>query len=174
MNNKAKSYIIDILSGQAIGFIFVSTMFVGELIAYHYAMAALLYFALMIVIHSLGFISDSNRSLLCRWITSIVSAFLFLQYFRRTYFAVRGLNWVFPGYGRASAGGGFAFLVALVCFSGCCLVGIIIVFSMKSEKYGQFRKYQLILILAVEAMIWIAVLILNSKFPAFDSSWFAA
>ena len=109
-----------------------------------------------------------KKTWLLKWGISVPGAFLVLLYFWAVHYSVRALNWVFPDYGRQSAGGRFADSFLLVVFSAMCLISGMISLFVKINDYDRFRRIQFIVTTVSAVATVCIVLILEKQFPSYE------
>jgi len=118
-------------------------------------------------LYSIALVSKNKKIWLLKWGASIPFSYFVLQYFWNTHYSIRALNWVFPDYGRDTAGGRFAGSALFMIFSVMCLICGIITFFIKIKNYDKFRKIQFIVTLSSAVLIVCTVLILEKQFPSY-------
>lgn len=162
----------DILYSVVFAFIlavlFVSAVFLSDIIAAKGVIPAFAYLILTAVVYGVTMISKNTKTALLKWGMSVPFSYLVLQYFWQTDFAVRALNWTYPGYGSASAGGAFAGFVQLIFLSVSCLIGGIAGAFSEKKDFARFRKVQFLISFLSAAVISIVVLLLEKQFPAYN------
>ncbi|MBR3630682.1 MAG: hypothetical protein IKN55_09495 [Oscillospiraceae bacterium] len=104
---------------------YVSAIFLTEAISYKSNVLMLLYTVLTAGVWTLVLLSEDTRTVLAKWLFSVPLCYPVLLCYWNTHYAVRALNWAFPGYGRQSAGGGFAGAMLLLLLTALCTVGLI-------------------------------------------------
>ncbi|MBQ8966226.1 hypothetical protein [Ruminococcus sp.] len=158
-----------LIAAAEISVIFVSAMFIADILSWSGGFfAALVYILLAAALYVLALISSSKKLWLLKWGVSVPLSFLVLQYFRYTDYMVRSLNWVFPNYGRQSAGGNFAGMLLLAVLSFMCLAGGLTALSMSREDKGSDIR-RLIVTSVFTAMIVYGVLVCEAQFPSYES-----
>ncbi len=117
--------------------------------------------------------SDSPKTALKKWGCSIPITLIFWFILRETNFYVRLLNTLIPGYGRPSAGAGFAFAAKFVAFT--LARGIAILFAVLAScpingKHLQRLRFavQDIILPIICVVVLIAVLYLEFTMPSWD------
>jgi len=162
---KIKSLAKDIFLTFSLALLYVSTIFTGAVISYAASPAEYLLVIVIAMLFGFCLVSEKRIRGLLRWLCSFPFAFMVFQYFWKTNYAVRALNWCFPGYGKQSAGGGFAgALMTIILSLSCAICGIIAV-SIKPEENRELAKKQLPVIAAADVIIIILVLLMESQFP---------
>ena len=67
----------------------------------------------MTILYAMILRSDKYIGAIKKWLLSLPISYLIFQYFWKTNYAVRALNWVFNDYGEQSEAGNFTGIVAL-------------------------------------------------------------
>ena len=162
-----------IILSIAVSIIYVSTIFLSHLVFIKIFPLGFVYLILAAVLYGLGMISRNNKSWILKWLLSVLFSYIVLRYFWQTDFSIRALNWVLPGYGKESAGGGFAGLVE-VCYRLilCFVSGIASIFLGKviaeRGKYEKFGKIQLIITATIALILVVITMALESRFPSVE------
>ncbi|MGM9978256.1 MAG: hypothetical protein ACI33J_05615 [Clostridium sp.] len=164
---KIKLMLKILLCSTLISVFFVSTIFLSDIISIINLMIAIIYSAIGAFMYFSMLISDKRKIILIKWIFSLPISFFYLQYFWKTHYAIRALNWIIPSYGRQSAGGSFSGFVLIIIFSVLCLVGIIASGFIKPKDYSKYEKIQLIVGTVVGITIFFAVIFLEKQFPSY-------
>ncbi|SFD02025.1 hypothetical protein [Ruminococcus albus] len=159
----------DLILGAELAVLYVSAIFLetiindtcgfGVTIIYLLGVAALYGFTLL---------SKNKIEWFLKWGVSILFSPLVLLYFWETNYAIRALNWVIPGYGRESAGGGFVRAFLLIILSVLCIVGGIYSLTVNTKYYDVLKKVQLIVSSFFTVVIIVAVLVLETEFPSYE------
>ncbi len=164
-----KQVITDIVPAAEISILFISAVFIGAVISYKFSFtAAIVYMAVIATLYGFALISRNKKTWLLKWGISVPGAFLVLLYFWTVHYSVRALNWVFPDYGRQSAGGRFADSFLLVVFSAMCLISGMISLFVKINDYDRFRRIQFIVTTVSAVATVCIVLILEKQFPSYE------
>jgi len=154
----------------------VPTLFLGQIISYKYDVLQFIYCGLMVVCYFFIILSDKLVKILIKWLTSLPVSYLLFLYFWKTDYAVRALNWIFEGYGKMSAGGGFAFLVyfAICCFlyAAAILFSVFLIYPIKISNYDRLKKIQLSVGFVIGVTVIAITLILERMFPTYSSIFF--
>jgi len=103
------------------------------------------------------------------WLVSLPLSYVALQYFWKSHYAIRALNWAFPYYGENSAGGNSAGGIRLLVFAVLCLVGIGVGMSCKSQEEERTERKRLVFGTVAAGVVIVLVLWLESKFPAYEA-----
>ncbi len=117
--------------------------------------------------------STAGQSVL-KWVFSLPVTFLIWFCSIRTHFYIRSLNWMIPGYGEQSAGGGFAssFLIllqAVFCFV-TFFTAIVCSNTVNNEKKRKFIKaIQNVICPVICVVIVLLVVFLEKSFPSYNS-----
>lgn len=156
-----------IFSSVLLSVFFVPAVYLASIISWKTDFLEFAYLVFAAVLYGVTLISKSKRGFLYKWLLSLPLSYLCFQYFWRTNYALRSLNWVFPGYGEQSAGGGFAVAVLMVSFGFFCLVSMLIALFVKIPKFELFKKIQVCLCGIFGAVTVIVVVLLEQSFPAY-------
>jgi hypothetical protein len=173
MAEKELSYVKMVVMAIFLSVFYVSTIFVSTIISYKSDILSFAYMVLIAVLYSFAFVSQSVKKALAKWAISIPFAYLVIQYFWSTNYSIRALNWVFPDYGKESAGGNFAGFVTLMLFIILCLVGIFVAMLVShtfknEETYRRFERYQLVISTISVIAIVVSVLLMERQFPSYQ------
>ena len=165
--------IIDIVLSISISILFVSSVFLSDLISIKHSPLEYVYIILVALLYGFLMVSRNIRHWGLKWVISIPISYLVLQYFWQTEFSIRALNWVLPEYGKRSAGGNFAgFTLLCIQISACFISGIAGIGVEKRltdrETYEKFEKTQVITGVIVALIIVIVVGMLERSFPSAD------
>lgn len=164
---KIKALGKDLLMSFSMALIYVSGIFLSDILSFSMALTGL-YIVFTAALYALAAVGRDSRTAFIKWAVSVPFAYLVIQYFRRTDYAIRSLNWLYPGYGRQSAGGAFAALFNMLALSVLCLPGIIAGANAKPEVHKRLQKIQPAVIISADIIITSAVLILESRFPPIE------
>lgn len=169
-----------VLCSAAMSVFFVTTLFLADIISWKNDKAALAYGIFMVVLYGVMVSGSRIAEYFIKWAISLPLSYFVINYFWKTNYAVRSLNWMFPGYGKMSAGGGFALGVMTVGFVIACLVSMGIAFflsaaslGVKTEKIAVFEKIQLCVGCLLSVFIIALTVTLERKFPSYESIFFA-
>jgi len=163
-----KEIISNLFFALTLAILYVSTIFVAPVISYGNEVLSLIYIEFIAILYGISLISRNKKIWLIRWGLSIPFSYLVIQYFWNVNYAIRALNWAFPYYGEASAGGNFASSCWMLLLSISCLFSGIIGLFIKIDNFAKFEKIQIIIILIVIGLIVAAVLLLEHQFPPYD------
>ncbi len=159
----------DVLLAAEIAVFYVSSVFLSKIITDAFGLAAAFIYILFIsALYGLALISDDKIEWLVKWGLSIPISRLVLQYFISADYSVRALNWLFPNYGRETAGGNFTGFFLIVMLSVNCLIAAFIALVTDREKHQTAKRSQLIVTSFFAAVIIAVVLILESMFPSYE------
>lgn len=147
--------------------LYVSSIFISEIISYKSICLSYAYITVISVIYGMLLISEEKKYIIIKWILSLPFSCLTIQYFWKTNYSVRALNWVFPDYGASSAGGNFAGFISALFFSVLCLAGIIASFNIKPDNFKKFSKLQIIIGTVITVIIVSAVILTETQFPPY-------
>ena len=145
---------------------YVSAIFLSKIIAYKSSVLSLIYMIAAGALYFLAMMSKDRKTVLIKWLISFFSGAGVWWWFIRCDYAVRALNWVFPDYGRPSAGGNLAGFFELLILSFLCLCGFISSLIIRPKHYERFRTVQIPVCLAFMVIIIAVVIILESRFPS--------
>lgn len=164
------AYILFCAAAMAV--FFVTTVFLSDIISWKANLwVTLAYLAVMAALYG-ALLIGSVSELFIKWGLSLPLSYLVINWFWETDFAVRSLNWAFPGYGRQSAGGGFAFGVLIMTFLGACLGAFIAALCIsilgKPKAHPAFLKAQVRAGGALLAAVIIVTILLEKRFPTYD------
>lgn len=164
----------DILFAAFLAIIFVSTIFISRIISYTSVMTYI-YEAIAELLYGLALISDKVSDVIFKWLFSLPLSYIVFQYFWRTEYAIRSLNWVFPDYGEPTAGGNFDGFIQLCFLLLSCTISMVVAFTMstsfttatsdKIRKYKKIKKIQTIVCGVLSVAIVLTVIILEQQFP---------
>ena len=156
-----------IICSMAMSAVIVSAVFLSEIISIASNLLLLPYLLLVVVLYVAMLLSESNKSVLVKWVVSLPLSYLCFNYFWKTHYSVRALNWVINDYGKQSAGGNFAGFATLVFLLILCLAGIIFAFVKSSEKIKSYIKSQSLTGITMIILIMAIVLYLETLFPSY-------
>ena len=168
---KSRDIKTDILLSVSIAVLFVSTIFLSNLISIKLSPLEYVYIIFVALLYGMGMVSRDIKHWILKWVISIPFSYLVIQFFWKTDFSLRALNWVLKDYGKESAGGRFAGFIFL-CFQFiCCFIsGIASIVAGKiltdHGRYEKNEKKQVIAGIAVAVLIVIIVLFLEMNFPS--------
>lgn len=168
---KPKDIKTDIVLSVSIAVVFVSTMFLSDMISIKLSPLEFVFIVFAAFLYGLGMVSRDIKHWILKWGLSILFSFVVLQYFWKTDFSLRALNWVLKDYGNTSAGGRFAGFI-LLCFQVICsfISGIAGIAAGKvlvdREKYEDYERKQVIAGIVVTLLIVIVVILLERSFPS--------
>lgn len=164
--NLKKNLMTNVILSLELSILFISAIFLSELISYKNDILALAYIVFISLFYGVAMISEDKKSLLLKWGLSIPFSYITIQYFWITHYSVRALNWIFPAYGKQSAGGAFVGLILILLLSVLCLVCGVLSCFVKVKDYKSFEKIQIIVISIMVLFIAAAVFILEQQFPS--------
>lgn len=160
-----KAVCTDLLMSFSMALLYVSGIFLCGILSFSTALTGL-YILLTAALFALAAVSRDTKTGFIKWGISIPMAYLVIQYFWRTDYSIRSLNWLYPDYGRQSAGGAFAGAFLMLVLSVFCLLSGIAGINAKPDVHKRLKKIQLAVIFAADIIIISAVLILESRFPS--------
>lgn len=126
------------------------------------------YLGLMAVLYGGALIGNSKLEFAVKWLFSLPLSYLVINYFWKTNYAIRALNWVFPYYGRPSAGSRFAAMFLMFVFTASCGITLFAAFFIKPKDIGKFEIIQLCAGLTAAVIIIIIVIKLEARFPSYE------
>lgn len=168
---KLKDIKTDIVLSVSIAVLFVSTFFLSDMILIKLSPLEFVFILFAAILYGLGMVSRDIKHWILKWVLSIPVSFVVIQYFWKTDFSLRALNWILKDYGNTSAGGRFAGFI-LLCFQVICffISGIAGIAAGKTlvdrDKYEAYERKQVIIGLAVTLLIVIIVVMLERSFPS--------
>lgn len=158
-----------IMCSATMAVVIVSSIFISEIISIAGNLLLLPYLLLIAVLYAVMLLSESNKRVLLKLVVSLPLSYLCFNYFWKTHYSVRALNWMIPGYGKQSAGGNFAGFAALIFLLFLCLGGIIFAFFKSSEKIKPYTEKQSIAGIIISALVVVIVLYLETLFPSYTA-----
>lgn len=163
-----KLIIIDVIFALIISILYVSSIFISVIISCKSIVLSMVYIVLTAFLYGTSLVSRKKTEWIFKYALSVPFSFILLQYFWKTHYSIRALNWVFPNYGRNTAGGGFVSIGLLTLSSVFCLTSGIIGLLIKPKNYKTFEKIQLIVTLPLTMLVVISILILERQFPSYN------
>lgn len=159
--------ILDICLSFELAVMYITTIFLSEIISYRFSMLGFAYMFFISIVYGFAMMSRSKKEALIKWALSLPFSYLVIQFFWRTQFAIRALNWVFPGYGKQSAGGKFAGFIEVCVLSLLCLITGVAALFVKPKKCDDngLDKIQMIICTVVTLGIIVAVLVIEGCLP---------
>lgn len=129
-----------------------------------------LFSVLMAVLYGAAFISRRLGECFLKLIISFPLSYLCLQYFWKTEYMLRSLNWVYPGYGHLSGVGKSAAGLLIIVYFILCIIALICAFGLstiieENNKAIRFEKPQLIVCGILGIATVAVVIILERQFP---------
>ena len=166
---KTREIITIVALALAAAVFYVSAVFLSNLILIKSTIISLVYIAVIGGIYLLAMIGKNRKEVVIKWLITLPAVVGIWWLFRRCKFAIRGLNWLIPGYGRQSAGGSFAWTYEFFALSIMCLGAIIISLSFRPKQYEGFRKTQLVACMLLMAASIAVVFYLERQFPSIET-----
>lgn len=163
-----KNLLKNIILSFEISIIFVSAIFLSEIISYKNDILVLVYIVFTSLIYGFAMKSKYKKEVLLRLGLSIPFSYITIQYFWLTHYSVRALNWAFPSYGKETSGGAFTGFVLLLMLLVLCLIAGILSCYIKVENNNRFEKIQIVVISVIVLFTAAAVLILEQQFPSYQ------
>lgn len=158
-----------IICSATMSAVIVSAIFLSEIISIANDLFVLPYLILVAIMYTFMLISESKKCVLCKWGVSLPFSYLCFNYFWKTNYSIRALNYMIPDYGKPSAGGKFAGFITLIFILFLCLVGIIFAIAKSSEKIKSYTKKQSFAGILIFVVIMIVVIYLETLFPSYIS-----
>lgn len=157
-----------LLCSVLLAIFFVPALFLGDLISYKFDLLPFIYGGLMSALYALMMKSDKAIGSLAKWGMSLPISYLILQYFWKTDYAVRSLNWAIKGYGRQSAGGAFAGGFYMAAFCAFCFIAVFVICPLKLKNHKLFKKIQICAGSVIGLVIVAVTLFLERSFPSYS------
>lgn len=175
-SNKKEKYIGKILFGAIqLSILFYPVFLICNLISWRSNdFVSFFVIAASSFVYGITLFSDTIGQAFLKWICSIPLTIALWYYFVEIHFYLRALNWVFPGYGKQSAGGSMAtafllvvmvflfFVTALTAILCSCIV-------RKSRKWHIVSLLQFSISTVACAGIVLTILIINQCMPSYSS-----
>jgi len=118
-------------------------------------------------------ISENPKTALKKWGLSVPFTLAFYAFLYFSDFRVRLINTLYPGYGRESAGGGFAFMVTFFAFSIFQIFGNLLAAGMSGRIENRAQKLrrvtQNMIVPTICAVILVSVLYLHLTMPTWEA-----
>lgn len=166
--SKATTILKNSLLSLSAALIFVSTIFLSNMVAVKNTALSLIIIFVAAVVYGLTLKSSTTKSVLWKWVVSLPLAYLILQYFWATHYAVRSLNWLLPRYGQSNAGGRTAGAVLLLVFTVLCIIAVGIAQYAVPKWSKRFAHIQWITALVMAVAVIVIVLVLEQQFPSYQ------
>lgn len=163
MDNKGK--IITILQSLSLSILFISSIFISDVISYRTDFLTVLYMIITAVFYGCTMVSPKKLIAIIKWLISLPISYLVLQYFWRTNFAVRALNQAFPDYGKQSAGGNFAGFIRLCFMTALFLTAGLTGLFFDQKKHEISERKICVVGFTYTAIIVLVVILLESSLP---------
>ena len=166
---KTGKVIIDIVAAISMAVLFVSAIFLVEIISasVESIYPEFVFVGLVAIVYGFELVSNDTKRSLLRFGMSIPFSYLVLQFFWRTDYLIRSLNWVIPEYGRHQSGGAafvgaFRFFIQIAaCFvMGCIGLGL------NKRDYVVPEKVQVVVSICVTMALILIVVTLEKRFPS--------
>ena len=136
-----KKFAADALLAADISVIFVSGIFMFILLSCEALPLAFLYLAMSAALVGFCFASKDPFEWVTKVLMCIPFSALAFVFFWKTHFAVRAVNWVFPGHGSESGASRSASGLLLLMYGAACLVCALVALSSSSPENEKERKY---------------------------------
>lgn len=118
--------------------------------------------------------SKSLKQAFVKIILSVPFTVLFWYVQIKIEFSLRALNWIYPGYGKSSAGGNFADFIILCSLAVCGFIAIVIFTVMSAVNISEKKQIVLLnlqkyLVLPVCIAVIAVIIVLNNIMPMYNS-----
>ena len=165
-----------IISAVTMATVTVSGIFIPEVLCKKIpgeagVVLAFLYLFLIALIYTAVLISENKKIGLIKCLLSLPFSYLCLNYFWKTHFSIRVLNWplnAYEVYGSQSAGGNFNGFFMTISMLGLCAIGIVVAMIMSRPKMKRFSLPQVIAGAIITVANIAIVLYLESLLPSWD------
>lgn len=158
-----------VLCSAIMAVFFVSGIFLSDLISMKTNLiVTFAYITLVSALYGAMLVGSPNVEFLIKWALSLPISYLVINWFWKTQFAVRSLNWVFRGYERQSMGGKFAGFMLLMSLMLGCLIAMAVSLRIKPKNTQLFRRIQLCAGVALTAVIIAVCVHLEGQFPTYE------
>ena len=157
-----------ILSALFLAIQFSAAVYLGEIISYAGLVPALLYLVLTAAVYMLLLLSEKRDEALAKWFLSMPLCNAVMLYFWETKYAVRALNWAYPGYGMQSAGGKFTASGLLLVQAALCGSGVIAAVSRPQKPDQKATAIRLCIGGGCTLAVIAVVLLLEMQFPSYE------
>lgn len=118
-------------------------------------------------------ISENTKTALKKWLCSIPFTMVIWAVLFYTNFSIRLTNTLYTGYGRDSAGGGFAFMVTFLYFCAALSVGNLFAIALSTGLGSKMTKIRTILqniiLPAICALILLTVIYFEATMPTWET-----
>ena len=148
---------------------FTSAVFLSNIVSVVNPIFAIVYLIIVAAFYAGMLISETGKIIFVKWMLSLPISFVCFQYFWKTHYSIRALNWMLPDYGNQSAGGNFAGSVMLIIQLVLCLFAVFVAVSVKPWDYRKFEKIQLVSGIVFGIVNVITVVILEMQFPSYQT-----
>lgn len=134
-------------------------------------------FAIIPIISSLftglSVYSKSLKQALVKIFLSVPFTVLFWYVQIKIEFSLRALNWIYPGYGKSSAGGNFANFVILCSLAFCEFIALIIFTVLSAVNFSEKKQSTLLslqkyIALPVCIAVIAVIIVLNNIMPIYN------
>lgn len=177
ITNSKRKYIGEIILGAVqAAVLFLPMTFLVDIVSWKddQYIYTFLIIGISALFYGIALVSRSMGQFVLKWLLSLPVSATLWYYFVQTHFSIRSLNWVFPDYGKQSAGGAFASAFFMVVqFGSCFLTWCIACFYSGRSKDGRKSPFLDILQKAVCSSICIGiaviVVVLERTFPSYYS-----
>lgn len=119
--------------------------------------------------------SKSLKQAFSKIFLSIPFTILFWYVQIQIQFSLRALNWIYPGYGKSSAGGNFANFIILCSLTFCGFIALVIftiisAVNISEKKQTVLLNLQKYLALPVCIIVVAVIIVLNNVMPMYNPS----
>ena len=166
---KVGKVIIDTVVAFSMAVLFVSAIFLTEIISASVKSIypEFVYIGFVAIAYGFDFVSSDIKRSLLRFGMSIPFSYLVLQYFWRTDYYIRSLNWIMPEYGMHQSGGS-AFVGTFRLFiqiAACFMMGCIGL-GLNQRNYVVSEKLQVVVSISATLALILFVVTLEKRFPS--------
>lgn len=121
----------------------------------------------------LSIYSKSLKQALAKIFLSIPFTVLFWYVQIKIEFSLRALNWIYPGYGKSSAGGNFADFVILCSLAFCGFIALVVFTILSAVKIPEKKqsillRLQKYIALPVCIAVIAVIIVLNNIMPIYN------
>ena len=162
---KFTEWLWNIISAFWMAIIFVSPIFVEDIIVDKSIVLELVYLVLSAVMFGFLLISRTKKIWGLKLFLFVPLSCLVIQYFWKTNYAIRGLNWVHPDYGRQSAGGAFVWFFFFRIQVLLYLIAAVVALMAKPKIDKTFERIHVIISTLFTLILVVIILLMERNFP---------
>ena len=161
----------DLFYAACMAVFFTPTLYLSDIIAMKTDSLVILlpYLVVSAWIYGLAVLGKPLRHIWIRWGLSVPLSLGCMVYFWETNFAIRALNWVYPEYGKPSAGSELFLLVVLMVIGFLCISEIVVLMFFCETLHPKIKKWQFPVCLTAMIIIILIVVLLERQFPSMRS-----